>query len=76
MIAAPKKGPKYLELYTGVTIFSSYFSLELLIDLSEVFYILSLFAFTVYLTYAFPFFQFSNTHPRVKLLPIYSLKSR
>ena len=69
MIVAPNKGPEYLKLYTGVTVFSSYFNLEFLINLLEVFYILSLFAFTVYLTYAFPNFQFSSIPQRVKVLP-------
>ena len=76
VIVAPNKGPEYVKLYTGVTVFSSYFNLEFLINLLEVFYILSLFAFTVYLTYTFPYFQFSNTPPRLNVLPISSLKSR
>ena len=69
-------GPEELELYTVVTVSWSYFNLELHMNLLEVFYILSLFAFTIYLTYTFPYFQISNAPLRVKVLPISSLKSR
>ena len=47
VIVASNECPEKLELYTDVNVSLSYFNLELLINLLEVFYILSLFAFTI-----------------------------